>query len=91
MTEITGLAESAKPFANAKLYRRAVLGPLSFEVGDVVELEDDDESSDLPLLGLVQCIFEGEEPSDLDIQVTQQHRFTLNSTPPGGLCTVGNA
>lgn len=66
---ITGLPKSSKPFADAKLYKRAVLGPLSFEVGDVVELEDDDESSELPLLGLVQCIFEGEETSDIDIQV----------------------
>lgn len=66
---ITGQPDSNKPFSGAKLYKRAVLGPLLFGVGDVVELEDDDESSELPLLGLVQCIFEGEEASDVDIQV----------------------
>lgn len=69
---ITRLPDSAKPFAKAKLYKRAVLGPLSFEIGNVVELEDEDDASELPLLGLVQCIFEGEEASEFDIQVLCQ-------------------
>lgn len=66
---MTELPDSARPFEGAKLFRSVNLGPLSFQIGDIVELEDDDESSELPLLGLVQCIFEGGDSSDIEIQV----------------------
>jgi hypothetical protein len=62
-------AATTLPYDGAKLYRSASMGRLSFRVGDVVELHDDDEECDLPLLGLVQCIFQGCQSSEPEIQV----------------------
>ena len=47
------------------------IGPLAIALGDVVELEDDDEDADEPLLGLVQCIWqeEGTAAAKADLQV----------------------
>jgi hypothetical protein len=64
----------SKPHDKAKMFKAASVGSVTFAVGDVLELEDDEESGDeeedkMPLLGLVQCIFSGPDASDVDIQV----------------------
>jgi hypothetical protein len=56
------------PSSGAKLFRSATAGGVSFSIGDVVELEDDDDEVSLPLLGIVQTIFQSKAGADPEIQ-----------------------
>jgi hypothetical protein len=57
------------PCSGAKLYGSATAGAVSFMIGDVVELEDDEDEAPLPLLGLVQTIFQNKNGNDPEILV----------------------
>ena len=68
---IADVAPADLPSEGAQCFAAASIGPLAIALGDVVELEDDDEDADEPLLGLVQCIWqeEGAAAAKADLQV----------------------
>ena len=82
---IADVAPADLPSDGAQCFAAASIGPLAVALGDVVELEDDDEDADEPLLGLVQCIWqeEGTAAAKADLQV----RAREPCTRCGVLCT----
>lgn len=66
---IANVPAAELPYKDAQTFRRAKNGDIAFAVGDVVELEDDDGACELPLLGLVQCIYHDGDVAHTDVQV----------------------
>ena len=79
---IAGVPTAELPHDSAQCFRSAQIGDLHISVGDVVELEDDDddesadESADA-LLGLVQCMWHEGKAADAELQVC--HSATARS------------